>query len=444
MKTLQKLEKNNFLQKIISLTPESITILKNIGWLFQGRMVNYVFQFGVGIYTIKQLGPENYGAFTYCYAITSFFSTVVGFGLRENVIRELVKEPDQKNKILGTSITLMFITGALSYLLSIILVYILRPNDIQSLKLVAVLSISLLLIPTNAFTFFYDANLQAKKTVISQNAGVAFTSLSKVLVVINKKSLYWYSIATILENVVNACGLLYITIKDKIYKGLYFDKKYGTELLKISWPLAASNLAVWLYMRVDQVMIRDLSSDYQTGIYATAMRFIDAIYFIPMIIQSSFLPKIINSKKINSEKFEDSLFKLNKILVIMSYIIIIGFVLTIKPFIIFFLGDKFIESANVSIILVFTLLFVSIGVARNAYIYTLNLNKYQLKITLTSSILNIILNFILIPLYGAIGAVISILITQIYSTLISSFIYKPLRQSGVIALKAIILKKKLY
>jgi PST family polysaccharide transporter len=440
MKTLHRRLRQGLIDSLSLNGAETASILKNIGWLFQGKLINYILLFVVGMYTIKRLGPENYGIFTYCYSLSSFFNTLVGFGLREIVIRELVKNADNRRVILGTAGAIMLMLGGFSYGLSVLTVYLLRPDDLYSRQLVALLSLSLLFVPLTVFSFYFDAQLQSRKTALTSNVSTLSTSTAKVVAATASINLYWYAIATLVENVVTGIGLLYLSAKQALLTGLRFDATLARTLVKASWPLAMSNLAIWLYMRIDQIMIRDLSNDFESGIYATAVRFVDALYFIPVIIQSSFLPKITRAHGESQAAFIRSLKDLYRLIVGVSYALILGFVCLIKPFITLFLGPRFEASADISLILIVTLLFVAIGVARSAYIYTLNLTHLLLRITLVSSLLNIGLNFILIPRYGALGAVLAILVTQIYSTLISSFVHKPLRETGRLAIRSLLLQ----
>ncbi|GAB3895546.1 flippase [Spirosoma agri] len=440
IKAFQRRVKSGLAQTLDVNSAETASILKNIGWLLQGKLINYILIFAVGIYTINRLGPERYGVFTYCYALSSFFTTLVGFGLREIVIRELAKNAENRRTILGTAGALMGGFSLVSYGLVIGVVYVLRPSDDFSHQLVSLLGVSLFFVPLTVFSFYFDAQLQSKKAVGAANIASIATSAAKVTVATVSKNLFLYGVATLTESFITGIGLLYLAIKEQLLNGLRFDRRFARMLLRDSWPLAVSNMAIWLFMRVDQILVRDMAGDFESGIYATANRFVDAVYFVPMIIQSSFLPKIVKAHQKSLAEFLQSLAHLHKIMVGAAYAIIVGFVLFIKPFIVFFLGNRFEASADVSLVLVITLLFVALGVARNAYVYTLNLSHLFLRITLIGSVLNIGMNMFLIPRYGAYGAAISVLVTQFYVTFLSSFIHKPLRPTGKIALKALLLQ----
>ena len=61
-------------------------------------------------------------------------------------------------------------------------------------------------------------------------------------------------------------------------------------------PVLISSLSIILYMRIDQIMIKEMINEYQLGIYSVAVRYIELYHFIPKIIIVSFLPILLLSK----------------------------------------------------------------------------------------------------------------------------------------------------
>ena len=76
-----------------------------------------------------------------------------------------------------------------------------------------------------------------------------------------------------------------------------FEKNVAIRLLKDSWPLILSGIVISIYMKIDQVMIKEMLDSEAVGQYAAAVKLSEAWYFIPMVIASSLFPAIINAKK---------------------------------------------------------------------------------------------------------------------------------------------------
>jgi O-antigen/teichoic acid export membrane protein len=432
----------SYIQKKVFKGEDSEKVYKNIFWLLQGRFLNYLISFLVGIYTIKRLGPDNYGLFAYCYAFTSLFIILSGFGIREIIIRELVKNKDDSTSILNSGMTIVFCLASVSIVLNIFLVYLLNQKDLHVVLINLILCIALLFVPFNVVGYLFDSILQSKKVVRVSNLALLISGLLKVACVTFTQKLYYYAFATIAENVFLGIGLLYIYRRD--FEGrvkLYWNKIAIIPLVKDSWPLAISSIAIWFYMRVDQIMIRQLSTNREAGIYAAGVRLVEMLYVIPTVIQSSFLPRLVEFYKINEESFLKQLGKIFRFIAILSYVIILLYIINIGWIIRVFLGPKYSDDILICRLLICVFIFVAFGVIRTMFIYTTNIPKVQLKITVISCILNIGLNFLLIPKYGAIGSVIAIMVTQFYSSYFSSYFFKDLKKTVKLMNNAIFLIK---
>jgi len=76
-----------------------------------------------------------------------------------------------------------------------------------------------------------------------------------------------------------------------------FDFKVAKSLLKDSWPLVFSGIVIMIYMRIDQVMIKNMLGNWAVGQYAAAVRLSEVWYFIPIVVCNSLFPAIVKAKK---------------------------------------------------------------------------------------------------------------------------------------------------
>jgi O-antigen/teichoic acid export membrane protein len=187
--------------------------------------------------------------------------------------------------------------------------------------------------------------------------------------------------------------------------------KVMKSLLKDSWPLILSGIAIMIYMRIDQIMIGSMLSDQAVGIYSAAVKLSETWYFLPMIITASVFPAILNARKKSKELY------LKRIQTLYDaftwFTISVALVVTLlSPFIINLLyGSAFAEAATVLSIHIWAGVFVFWGVASSQYLVAENLTKISFYRTLAGGIINIILNIVLIPIYGIIGAAVATVIS---------------------------------
>ena len=99
-KKLKKYENFN----IINESEEEIKkVLKNTGWLLADKALKLIVGFVVGVWVVRYLGPEQLGDLSYAQAIAAVLAAAATLGMDNIVIREIVKYPDRRNQLLGTS-----------------------------------------------------------------------------------------------------------------------------------------------------------------------------------------------------------------------------------------------------------------------------------------------------------------------------------------------------
>ena len=187
-------------------------------------------------------------------------------------------------------------------------------------------------------------------------------------------------------------------------KNWQFNRKLLREMFKNSWPLMLSSAATFILLKIDQVMIGAMLGNREVGIYAAAVRLVEVWYFIPGIICASLFPAIINAKKTNLLIYKKRLKALYLLIAAVS--LFIALVSTIlAPWIISILfGWEYLAAVIVLQIYVWSGVGLFVGVAINQYFLSENKTRATFFYNLLSMFLNIILNIILIPRLGLIGA----------------------------------------
>ena len=122
---------------------------------------------------------------------------------------------------------------------------------------------------------------------------------------------------------------------------------------------------------------------------------------------------------------------------ILTYFICIPISFFATDLIVIMYGDAYKSAGIVLSMLIWGTTFVNLGLPRNAFMYTKGFYRLQSEITITSCIINIILNIFLIPKYGAIGAAVATLISYSYATFFSNFLYAKIRENGWMMLQAL-------
>jgi len=388
---------------------------KNTSWLFAEKILRMVVGLFVGIWVARYLGPDRFGLLSYAQAFVGLFAAVASLGLDGIVVRELVKHPHLETKLLSTAFILKLI-GAVLTLIFLAVAVNFTSNDTYTNMLVFIIASAVIFKSFNVIDLYFQAKVMSKYVVYANSMALLLSSAIKIYLVLNKAPLEAFAWMVLFDAIIMALGYLYWfwkIKKDFFILHLQMDWQLAKTLLSDSWPLIFSSIVVAIYMRIDQVMIKEMLDAEAVGNYAAAVRLSEAWYFIPMVISSSLFPAIINAKKISEELYYNRLQKLYDLMVMVAVVIAIPTTFLSSWIIALLYGKEYIEASSVLMIHIWAGVFVGLGVASSRWFIAENLQIHSLYRTLSGVIINILLNYFLIPLFSIYGAAIATLISQI-------------------------------
>lgn len=180
-------------------------------------------------------------------------------------------------------------------------------------------------------------------------------------------------------------------------------------MLRSAWPLVLGAVAIQIYMRIDQVMIRNMLGLHEVGIYSAAVRIYEAWAIVTAIITVSLLPAIVKLKQGNEENYHKRMTQLFRLVIWLSVFAAVAVSLVSEQLMVLAFGEEYRDSAPVVDIIMWTAVFAAMGSVSARYF---NVEKMERKFALRTAlaaVLNIGLNFLLIPIYGIKGAAIATL-----------------------------------
>ncbi|MBK6679661.1 MAG: oligosaccharide flippase family protein [Ignavibacteriales bacterium] len=225
-------------------------------------------------------------------------------------------------------------------------------------------------------------------------------SLFRLLMILLSGGLVWFAFIQALEPILIAAGfVLVFTLRRESILKWRFNKDVAKRLFHDAWPLILASLAVSIYIRVGQIFITNMLSPEQNGYYAAAVRLCEAWYFIPMAISSSLLPAIVSAKGVSEELYKSRLQKLYDLLSFISIAIAVPVTIFQKR-LLFSCWDKIPARSTCAHHLYLGGVGTFLGVASSQFLVIENFTKLAFLRTLVGLVLNIILNFLLIPKWG--------------------------------------------
>lgn len=410
-------------QNLILKSDTARKIIKNSSW----RVSSSIFNMILGIFVIgivaRYFGPEKYGQLNYSIAFISLFTVVANLGLETLTIKSIVDKSWDEGTILCTSFILRIVGGIFLSVFAFLTIRIIEPNNSNIQLMVLLLSFSMIFKAFDVIEFWIQAYQKAKiSSMLRMLAYIIFSTL-KLLVVVFHGSIVIFSLVYLVDSLIfgSACLIVYLNIRENTSKWK-FKKDYAVYILSQSWYLILSGLMISLYNRIDQVMLGAmLVSKSEAGIYSAAVTLAEIWYFVPMAIITSFTPIIIAKKKENQISYFKSIQSLYNIITFISISFCIFISLFSKIIVSILYGAAFIESANILIVLVWAGTFAMLGCCRSIWLVSEGLQKYSMFYTFIGCLVNIPINILLIPKFGAYGAAIATLSAQIANILALSF-----------------------
>ena len=392
--------------------------------------------FFVGVWIVRYLGPQQFGLLSFAIAFFGVFTAFAMPGLQSIVVRDIVRNPNCAPETLGTTAILHFIGGIAAYLIALVTITYLRPEDAIARVIVAILGSTMLLKASEISVYWFESHVLSKYTVWVQNGVCLVFAIVKVILILNQASLIALVWAMLAEAAVLAIILLGVMNKyGLLLTKLHVSTMRVKSLLKDSWPLLLSGISITILMRIDQIMLGYMIGDEAVGIYSAALRVSEIWHFIPAAIVASVFPAILEAKKRSEKQYYERLQKLYDLVVVISLVVMLPITFLSTYIVNLLFGEAYSGAGIVLSIHIWSIIFVSLGMASIWYTAE-NRQVLILQRTVIGSIFNVALNLLLIPNFGAVGAAIATVASQAVSTLLFDGLQIETRRIFFMKLKA--------
>jgi O-antigen/teichoic acid export membrane protein len=393
----------------------------------------------VGVWVARYLGPDRFGLLSYAMAFVGLFSAISTLGLDGIVVRELVKDENKRDKLIGTAFWLK-LAGGFAVLLVLAVAVNFTSNDAYTNLLVFIIASATVFQSFNVIDFYFQSRVLSKYVVFANIISLAVSSIVKIVLIIIEAPLIAFAWIVLFDSFVLACGLIYFYFKNNSIvsiKNLKLDILTAIELLRDSWPLILSGAALMVQAYIDQIMIMEMLGSEEVGYYSVAMKLIAFFGFIPMMLKSSLFPSMINAKKQSVELYKDRLlnyYRLNFLLFLVTAIPIFIFA---EQIVIFLFGIEYQAAGVLLSLMAIRLFFANMGIARSAYLLTENLMKFSLITMVLGTIINILLNYLWIEEYGGKGAIVATIFSFFVTIFLIDIFYSKTRENVFLQLRSI-------
>jgi PST family polysaccharide transporter len=415
-------------------------VVANTGWLLADKILRMGVGLVVGIWIARFLGPEQFGLLSYSVAFVSLLGTVATLGLDGAVVRELVRSPERKDEILGVTFITKMAGGFLTLLVAVMAILLLRPAEPAVRWLVAVIAAGTVFQSFDVIDFWFQSRVESRFGVYAKNSAFLLVSAIKIALILSGAPLFAFALAGSLEVLLGAIGLtVAYRMTGQHLSAWKVTAQRFRQLVNDCWPLALASIAVMIYMKIDQVMLGEMVGDREVGVYGAAIRLSEVWYFIPVAIVASVSPSLIDARKVNLALYYQRLSKLFRLLVGIALVIAIPMTLASGYLARTVYGAGYEGVAPVLMIHIWAVPFVFLGVAQSPWTLNEGLTKLALLRTTLGALANIVLNLVLIPMHGAVGAAIATTVSYALSAVVLNAFSSRTRKVFLLQLNSMIL-----
>lgn len=411
-------------------------ILTNASWIIICKVLQSIITLIIGMLTARYLGPSNYGVLNYVISIVTFALPIMQLGLNQTLVKELILNLNNEGAILGTSIAFNLISSIFCILGCNLFVFSINTSDSTTIKVCILYSIVLVFQATEMLQYWFQAKLLSKYTSIAALCAYFAVAIYKIILLILEKNIIWFAFSNVLDHLLVSLVLIF-SYRKVGGERLSIDLKLGKEMISRSVYYILPSLMLKVFQHTDKIMLNIMMNEKETGIYSAAITCIGISAFVFSAVIDTARPVILEAKEKNHNEYRRRVIQLFCLVTYLSLFQSIGTTILAKPLVLLLYGEAYCETIGILRIAVWYITFSYFGSVRNIWILAENLQKHLLKINFLGAILNIILNYIMIPVIGPLGAACASIISQIFTNVILSYAVRDIRPVTVMMFESL-------
>lgn len=414
--------------------------LANIGWLVGGRILNMILQFVVSLATARFLGPSNLGIINYVAAYVAFFSSIASLGLAIVVIKEIASGRENEHTVIFTSITMRLISAFFSAIAVIACISVVEKNDTLMIYIAVLSSVEIIFRAFETISCWFQAKLMSKYIAIAGVAGYVAMSLFRIVLLICKADVLWFAFSSSMDAIFSAIFFVYFYIKKN---GFQFSVsiKISKNLLLQSWPFMMADLTTIIYSQIDKMMLGKMLNQTMVGYYSITLTIATLWSLISSALMKSIIPVLYEISKLDKSLYVRRLRQSYFVIFWLNVLYSLFITIFAKWVIILLYGEAFLPAQSALIIVVWYYGIASMGTLTQSYLANEGKNKYVNIFCSIGLVVNILLNYTLIPILGINGAAMATLITHITVQILAPLAFHNTREVGILIVEAATLQK---
>lgn len=387
------------------------------------RLVRLALSFGLTCALARYLGTSGFGEIGVAMAVVSILVCIGELGFGRYTVRELIHCPQDQPAVLGTTFTARLLVSLVLFTITMLWLVFAKP---AGAVLIAVYALQLLTNPGTEVFAWLEAHDRVRSTVTAQFIGFLISAFCIGAGILWKAPLWFFALTYGLEGwiFIGLCWRVFHQNGGRMRIGA-FRWSRAFQLIRRSWPELASQAALLLLFRLDTVMIEWLRGNEEAGVYSAAVRVSEMAYFVPGVLATLFLPRLISARSNEPEYRRRAVDYLSA-----SVVLALGVAISLwvaSPLLPLAFGGEYERSADMLRVHAWAFIPYAVGIARTQILTVEDHLAANLPSVVLAVGINAALNLVWIPAHGGLGAAWATLVAYAAAWLLGTYLSPGLR-----------------
>lgn len=403
-------------------------LISNILWLAYNKVFMMLISLFVTVRIVNHYGSAEYGEYAYAVNVVALLE-IINTLVEVRVVKKRYTDHPKEFVVWNATVS-RIITSVAALVIGIVFMLIYRGSAMLNMMLLVLMLNSIIGSLRFGMETHFEYCLNSKRMVISTNIASLLTAgLQLAAIYFN-----WSILSLCLISTAGAVVMLIMIAAQ--YKAIYHcgiknqtDFSFIKTLVIESIPLTIAAASATIYTKSDSVMIEMLMGDYApVGIYAVALKLYSVVQIAIVPVRTSFFPKQMELYRSDRVRYKKLYVRVSSA---MTWLCIAGIVMSIlilpKVFPYVF-EEEYSAAIPAFNWLLISLLFLYNSVLRTGHFTITGNTKVLMYTQIAGALINILANFIMIPLVGINGAAIATAITTFLSVFLLNIFSKDGRE----------------
>lgn len=420
--------------------PNFQAVARNSGWMLLEKLVRMVLGLMVGAWVARYLGPTQYGELAYALAYIAFFQVIANMGLDGIVVRDLALHPKRAPIILGTAFVMRLSCGVGTWILAAVGMAVFNGWNDRSVLLVLLAGGSLVFQSGDTVDLWFQSQSQNRRAAAAKLIASLLSSGVKVVLIISEASPLGFAAVVSLDAMISVLGLTVAYRKLPCGRQWRCVWAQGAKFITESWPLILSGLSIMVYIRIDQLMIKEMLGERSLGIYAAILPLSVFWQVIPTTLSVSLAPFMAKQRLAGDAQYQNSVVLVFRIFFYLGVgVSLVTYALSgwLVPAL---YGPQYLDAVRVLDIHAMANIFCFMGIAHGLWL--INERRFSVRLygTMLAGASAVIVNYAMLSRVGLIGASYAAIVAQA----IAAFLINGLldRKSFWLQIEAITFRKR--